>query len=102
MHPAPHTTHDAGSPTGRDMLWELVELAGGFAVMFLPLLLLAVPGIVLFIALPAALLLLVAAIPATLVALAIGLPYLLVRAVRRLHGRGAQPRRAGGRRMAPA
>jgi hypothetical protein len=84
------------------MLWELVELAGGFAVMFLPLLLLAVPGLVLFILAPAALLLLVAAIPATLVAAVIGLPYLLVRAVRRLRGRGSQPPRAAARRVATA
>jgi len=55
---------------------------GGFAAMLLPLLLLAVPGIVLVVV-PAALVLLLVAIPATLAAAAVGLPYLLVRAVRR-------------------
>ncbi len=78
MQPAPHTPK-----TGRDMLWEVVELLGGLAAMLLPLLLLAVPGLVLFLVLPAALVLLLVALPATLAAAAVGLPYLLVRAVRR-------------------
>jgi hypothetical protein len=65
------------------MLWEVVELLGGFATMLLPLMVLAVPGLVLFLVLPAALVLLLVAIPATLAAVAVGLPYLLVRAVRR-------------------
>jgi hypothetical protein len=65
------------------MLWEILELTGGFAAMLLPLMLLAVPGIVLFVVAPAALILLVVTIPATLAAAAVGLPYLLVRAVRR-------------------
>ena len=80
MQPAPHTPH--APATGREMLWEVTELLGGFAAMLLPLLLLAVPGIVLVVV-PAALVLLLVAIPATLAAAAVGLPYLLVRAVRR-------------------
>ena len=43
----------------------------------------AVPGIALFVVLPAALVLLVAAVPVTIAAAAVGLPYLLVRAIRR-------------------
>jgi len=69
--------------TGREMLWEVFELLGGFGAMLLPLMLLAVPGLVLFLILPAALVLLLVAIPATLAAAVIGLPYLLVRAARR-------------------
>ena len=89
MQPAPHTPHArddqaGGAPaTGREMLWEVIELAGGFGAMLMPLLLLAVPGIALFVVLPAALVLLVAAIPVTIAAAAVGLPYLLVRAIRR-------------------
>ena len=75
MQPAPHTPH--APATGREMLWEVTELLGGFAAMLLP-----VPGIVLVVV-PAALVLLLVAIPATLAAAAVGLPYLLVRAVRR-------------------
>ena len=78
MQPAPHTPQ-----SGREMLWEVTELLGGLAAMLMPLLLLAVPGLVLFVVLPAALVLLLVAIPATLAAAAVGLPYLLVRAVRR-------------------
>jgi hypothetical protein len=51
--------------------------------LLLPLMLLAVPGIVLFLVAPAALILLVVAIPAAIAAAAVALPYLLVRAVRR-------------------
>jgi hypothetical protein len=65
------------------MLWEILELTGGFAAMLLPLMLLAVPGIVLFLVAPAALILLVLAIPAAIAAAAVALPYLLIRAVRR-------------------
>jgi hypothetical protein len=78
VQPAPPT-----SKTGGEMLWEVVELLGGFATMLLPLLVLAVPGLLLFLVLPAALVLVLVAIPATLAAAVVGLPYLLVRAVRR-------------------
>ena len=77
MPPAPNTPK-----TGREMLWEVTELLGGFAAMLLPLMLLAVPGIVLVVV-PVALLLLLVAIPAALAAAAVALPYLLIRAVRR-------------------
>ena len=45
------------------MLWEVADLAGGAAVMLLPLLLLAVPGIAAFVVLPALVLLAVVAAP---------------------------------------
>ena len=70
------------SQTTGEMLWEVVDLTGGAAVMLLPLLLLAVPGIAAFIVLPAIVLLAVAAAP-VIVAGAVVVPaYLLVRAVR--------------------
>ena len=79
MQPAPHTP----PPTGRDMLWETFELLGGFGAMLMPLVALGVPGIVLFLVVPAALVLLLVAIPVLIAAAVIGLPFLLVRAIRR-------------------
>jgi hypothetical protein len=64
------------------MLEELVDLTAGVGVMLLPLLVLAVPGIVLFVVLPA-LLLLAAAIPVAIVVAVVAAPYLLVRSIRR-------------------
>ena len=85
------------SQTTGEMLWEVVDLAGGAAVMLLPLLLLAVPGIAAFVVLPAIVLLAVAAAP-VIVAGAVVVPtYLLVRAVRR---RPRRRRRTGSPRPA--
>jgi cytochrome b subunit of formate dehydrogenase len=84
------------------MLWEILELTGGLAAMLLPLMLLAVPGIVLFLVAPAALILLVVAIPAALAAAAVALPYLLVRAVRRYTATWRGGRRSAARRGAAA
>ena len=82
METTPPTPPEPSQTTG-EMLWEVVDLAGGAAVMLLPLLVLAVPGIAAFIVLPALVLLAVAAAP-TVVAGAVVVPtYLLVRAVRR-------------------
>ena len=76
-------------PTTSELLWEVTELAGGAAVMFLPMLLLAVPGILVFVVLPGLVLLAVAAAP-IVVAVAILAPmYLLTRLVRRLRARAA-------------
>ena len=104
MHTAPHSPHaldhrpveaiDAGSPTAGDILWEIVDAIGGLSVMLLPLLLLAVPGIALFLVLPALLVLAVVAVPA-LAAAAIVVPsYLLIRAVRSRPGTPRTPRHA--------
>ncbi len=71
-------------PTTNELLWEVADLAGGAAVMLLPMLLLAVPGIILFVALPALVLLAVAAAPVVVVGAILVPTYLLVRLVRRL------------------
>ena len=73
------------------MLWEVTDLAGGAAVMFLPLLLLSVPGLLLFFALPALLLLAVAAVPVVVAGAIVGPVYLVVRSVRRWLGRSPAP-----------
>jgi membrane protein implicated in regulation of membrane protease activity len=82
MQTVPPTQRPESGQTAGEMLWEVVDLTGGAAVMLLPLLLLAVPGIAAFIVLPAIVLLAVAAAP-VIVAGAVVVPaYLLVRAVR--------------------
>jgi len=83
MQTAPPTTRADPSQTTGEMLWDVVDLTSGAVVMLLPLLLLAVPGVVLFVVLPALVLLAVAAAPVILAG-AIAVPsYLLVRAIRR-------------------
>lgn len=79
--PATDTTSDR--PTFAEILEELVDLSAGLGVMLLPLLILAVPGIILFVVLPGLLLLAVAAPVAAVGAVIVGPPYLLVRALRR-------------------
>jgi len=82
MHTVSPSPRPDPSQTTGEVLWEVVDLAGGAAVMLLPLLLLAVPGIAAFIVLPAIVLLAVAAAP-VIVAGAVVVPaYLVVRAVR--------------------
>jgi hypothetical protein len=82
------------------MLTEVVDLAGGLAAGLLPLLLLAVPGIILFVVLPA-ILLLALALPFVVIGTAIALPpYVLARRRRR---RGVRPRSSpAARRAHPA
>ena len=75
------------TPTTSEMVWEVTELAGGAAVMFLPLLLLAVPGILLFAVLPGLVLL----APVVVAGAILGPVYLLIRLVRRLLRRRAWP-----------
>jgi hypothetical protein len=65
------------------MLEELIDLSAGAGVALLPVLLLAVPGIILFVVLPAILLLAVAVPLAVIGALVAGPPYLLARWLRR-------------------
>ena len=82
MQTVPSTPPPEPGQTPGEMLWEVVDLTGGAAVMLLPLLLLAVPGIAAFVVLPAIVLLALAAAP-VIVAGAVVMPtYLLVRAVR--------------------
>jgi hypothetical protein len=61
------------------MLEELIDLSVGLGVALLPLLLLAVPGIILFVVLPALLLLALAAPLAVIGAVIAVPPYLVAR-----------------------
>jgi Flp pilus assembly protein TadB len=82
MKPTPPT-----SPTFGEMLEELMDLTAGLGVALLPVLLLSVPGIILFVVLPALLLL-----PFALIGALIGLPpYLLARWLRRRRRRTPTP-----------
>jgi Flp pilus assembly protein TadB len=77
--PAP----DARQPGLLAMIGEVVDLIAGLGVLVLPLLVTALPGVILFFVLPGVLLLAVAAIPVALFA-AIAVPsYLLARSVGR-------------------
>jgi hypothetical protein len=88
-------------PTFGEMLTEVVDLAGGLAAGLLPLLLLAVPGIILFVVLPA-ILLLALALPFVVIGTVIAVPpYVLARRRRRRRGVRAGSRPAG-RRTHPA
>ena len=68
--------------TTSEMLWEVTELAGGAAVMFLPMMLLAVPGILVFVVLPGLVLLAVVAAPVVVAGAILAPMYLLARLVR--------------------
>jgi hypothetical protein len=81
------------------MLEEVLDLSIGFIVVALPLLLLSLPGIVLFVVLPAILLLALIAPLAAIGAIIGGPPYLLARWLRRRRG-GADSPSAGARRQA--
>jgi len=89
-------------PTTGELLWEIIDLSGGVAVVLLPLFITAVPFAVLFILAPAILLGLVAA-PFALAAALLVSPYVLYRRVARRrrtgrrHGSGAS-RSAGASR----
>jgi len=99
VQPAPHTPR----PTAAELFWASADMVGGLSVMFLPMLLLAVPGIILFVVLPA-LVLAVAALPLAVAAALVALPILLRRAVRRLsppRPRWRMPRPASNRRPLP-
>jgi len=72
------------------MLEELIDLTAGFGVAFMPALLLAMPGIVLCVVLPAILLLALAAPLAVIGALIAG-PFLLARRLRRRPRRPDRP-----------
>jgi hypothetical protein len=85
VHTAPPTrpVPDA-SPAISEMLWAFADIAGGAAVMLLPLLLLAVPGIIVFVVLPGLVLLAVAGAPVVVAGAILTPTYLLTRLVRRL------------------
>jgi hypothetical protein len=73
------------------MLEELIDLSAGFGVALLPVLLLAVPGIILFVVLPAILLLALAIPLAVIGAVIAAPPYLLARWLRRRRRRAGAP-----------
>src|SRR5919206_4283127 len=73
--PAP----EAEATTLLGMLAEVLDLSAGLTVMLLPLLTTALPGVVLLLVAPAALLALAVAVPATLTVALCAPPYLLVR-----------------------
>jgi Flp pilus assembly protein TadB len=78
-------------PTLGEMLEELIDLTAGVGVTLLPLLLLAVPAIILFVVLPALLLLALAAPLAVIGAMIAAPPYLVARWLRRRRRRTAKP-----------
>ena len=73
------------------MLEELIDLSAGVGVALLPVLLLSVPGIILFVVLPAILLLALAAPLAAIAAVIAAPPYLVARWLRRRRGRTESP-----------
>jgi hypothetical protein len=93
--PTTATTRDAARtpepprPTFGEMLEELIDLSAGAAVALLPFMLIAVPGIILFVLLPAILLLALAAPLALIGAVVAAPPYLLARWLRRRRRRAA-------------
>jgi Flp pilus assembly protein TadB len=98
----PSPEHREASPTFGDMLWEVADLVGGAVITLLPLLLLAVPSVILFLVLPAMVLLAIAAVP-VIVAGAILVPtYLLTRSFLRTLGTRRKTHRSSVGRSAPA
>ena len=73
------------------MFEELIDLSAGVGVALLPVLLLSIPGIILFVVLPAILLLALAAPLAAIAAVIAAPPYLLARWLRRRRRRIASP-----------
>jgi Flp pilus assembly protein TadB len=76
------------TPTPGEILSEIVDQTDGLTVMLLPLLTIALPGVILLLLAPIALLAAAAAIPALLVGALLGPPWLVVRAIRRRRARG--------------
>jgi Flp pilus assembly protein TadB len=74
-----------------EMLEELIDLSAGLGAVLLPLLLLAVPGIILFAVLPAILLLALVAPLAVIGGVIAVPPYLVARWLRRRRRRTAEP-----------
>lgn len=73
----------ADRPTIVGMLEEVLDLSAGLGILLLPLLITAVPGVLLMLLVPAVLLLAAAAVPVAIVGAILAPPYLLVRSVRR-------------------
>jgi hypothetical protein len=101
MHTAPTSMtatprDDARTPeppqaTFGEMLGEVMDLSTGLGAALMPVLLLAVPGLILFVLLPAILLLALAVPLAAVGAVIAAPPYLLARWLRRRRRRAASP-----------
>lgn len=78
-----HTPPTTTRPTFGEILGEVMDLGAGLVVGLMPLFLLTVPAVVLFVMLPAILLLVLAVPLAVAGAVLVGPPYLVVRARRR-------------------
>ena len=76
-------------PTPGQIIGEVLDLSAGLTVMLLPLVTIALPGVILLLVVPVALLALAGAIPVALVGALLAPPYLMVRAIRRRRSRGA-------------
>jgi hypothetical protein len=70
-------------PTLFELLGQVVDLCAGLGILLLPLLATALPGVILMLVLPAALLVGAVAVPLVIVGALLAPPYLLVRGVRR-------------------
>ena len=89
MQSAPTARQAPERPTPLAMVEEVVDLSVGLGILLLPLVLTAVPGLILFFALPAVLLLAVTAVPAIVLGAIVAPPYLLVRSIVRRRARRA-------------
>src|ERR1044071_7946815 len=78
----PTSPSSSSNPTFGEMFEEVIDLTTGLGVALLPLLVLAVPSVVLFVLLPA-LLLLALALPFVLIGALLAAPWLLARWLRR-------------------
>jgi hypothetical protein len=90
-HSLPTSKPTPARPTVFAMLEEVLDLSVGFVVVMLPLLILALPGIIVFFVVPAVLLAILAAAVAAVLAVIAAPPYLLVRWLRRRPQRPATP-----------
>lgn len=77
------TATQADRPTVGAMLAEVLDVSAGLGIVLLPLLVTALPGVVLLLLLPAVLLVAAVAIPVAAAAAILAPPYLLVRSLRR-------------------
>jgi Flp pilus assembly protein TadB len=74
-------------PTPGEILSEVVDQTAGLTVMLLPLMTIALPGVILLLIAPMVLVLAAAAIPAALAGALLAPPWLLIRSVRRRRSR---------------
>jgi Flp pilus assembly protein TadB len=84
--------HHPPQPSFAEMLGEIVNLTAGLAIVLLPLWIIAIPGVILILVLPAVLLLVAVAVPALVVGAVLAPPFLVVRAVRRKRSAREQAR----------